>query len=428
MIDDLRRKRSLDFFLLLTALTLWVIGIFLVYSATYIHESGPLAGIYKQQILWVVMALLIVVLIISIPTRYISKGAYIFYGFSLILLVLAIASGSGVAAKGAERWIMIGGFKIQPSEFAKVGLLLALAKRLSEKPVSLYDLPTLIVPVLLILVPFALVLKQPDLGTAMVFCVMALPMFYWSKLTLLDVFYIVSPLISLLLSAIPLLLAFNTGVGWGVFEAVPWGLFFIVVIVLLYIFRAPLYIWVGVIAGNIATATVTTVVWGSVLKDYQKMRITSFMNPQADPFGSGYQVIQSKVAIGSGHIFGKGYLQGTQSRLSFLPEQHTDFIFSVLGEQFGLAGCTIVILLFTTLIVRGLLVTSSCRNRFINLTAIGCIAILGFHTFVNIAMTLGMTPVTGIPLPFLSYGGSFTMTVAILVGLLLNARVADQDF
>jgi len=427
-MDDLRRRRSLDFSLLLTAIALWVIGIFLVYSATYIHESGPLAGIYKQQILWVVMALLIVILIISIPARYISNCAYILYGLSLIMLILAIATGSGVAAKGAERWIMIGGFKIQPSEFAKVGLLLALAKRLSEKPVSLYNLPTLIVPVLLILVPFALVLKQPDLGTAMVFCVMALPMFYWSKLTLLDVFYIISPLISLLLSAIPLLLAFNTGESWGVFESVPWGIFFIIVILLLYIFRAPLYIWIGVIAGNITTATVTTVVWGSVLKDYQKMRITSFMNPQADPFGSGYQVIQSKVAIGSGHIFGKGYLQGTQSRLSFLPEQHTDFIFSVLGEQFGLVGCTIVIILFSILIVRGLLVTYNCRNRFINLTAVGCTAILGFHTFVNIAMTLGMTPVTGIPLPFLSYGGSFTMTVAVLVGLLLNARVTDQDF
>ncbi|MDR0330224.1 MAG: rod shape-determining protein RodA [Chitinispirillales bacterium] len=425
-MDDLRRKRHFDFPLLLAALALWVFGIFLVYSATYIHESGPLVGIYKQQILWVAMALLIVTLIISIPARIIFKGAYIFYAVSLILLVVAIASG--VTAKGAERWILIGGFKIQPSEFAKVGLLLALAKHLSERPVSLYKPSTFIVPVLLILVPFGLVLKQPDLGTAIVFCVMALPMFYWSNLTLLDVFYIVSPLISLLLSAIPLLLTFNTGSSWGVFEAVPWGAFFVVVIALLYFTRVPIFIWIGVVGANIATATITTVVWGSMLKDYQKMRITSFMNPQADPFGSGYQVIQSKVAIGSGHVFGKGYLQGTQTRLSFLPEQHTDFIFSVLGEQFGIVGCSLVILLFLVLIIRGLMITHNCRNRFINLVAIGSSAILAFHIFVNIAMTLGMTPVTGLPLPFLSYGGSFTMTVAILVGLLLNARVTDHDF
>jgi len=427
-MDDLRRKRRLDFPLFLSALALWVIGIFLVYSATYIHETGPLAGLYKQQIIWVVMALLIVVLIVSIPARIIFRGAYLVYGLSLVLLLMVIATSAGVTTMGAERWIMVAGFKIQPSEFAKVGLLLALARYLSEKPVALHNLQTFIVPVLLILVPFALVLKQPDLGTALVFCVMALPMFYWSSLTLLDVFYIISPLISLVLSAIPLLLSFSSGADWGVFETVPWGLFFIIVIAALYVTRSPVFIWAGVIIGNIFSATITTIVWGSVLKDYQKMRIISFINPQADPFGAGYQVIQSKIGIGSGHIYGKGYLQGTQSRLSFLPEQHTDFIFSVLGEQFGLFGCSLVIFLFLFLIVRGLLLTRDCRNRFINLTAIGCSAILGFHIFVNIAMTLGMMPVTGLPLPFLSYGGSFTVTVAVLVGLLLNARVADQDF
>jgi rod shape determining protein RodA len=426
MMDDLRTRRRLDFPLFLAALTLWVIGIFLVYSATYIHESGPLAGLYRQQILWVAMALLIIVLIVSIPARWIFNCSYLIYGISLGLLVLVIAAG--VTTMGAERWIMVAGFKIQPSEFAKVGLLLALARYLSEKPVSLYNLPTFIVPGIMILVPFALVMKQPDLGTALVFCVMVLPMFYWSNLTLLDVFYIISPIISLVLSAIPLLLSFNSGTSWGMFETLPWGVFFIVVIAALYVTRSPIFLWIGVIIANIFSATITTIVWGSVLKDYQKMRIISFINPQADPFGSGYQVIQSKVAIGSGHIFGKGYLQGTQSRLSFLPEQHTDFIFSVLGEQFGLVGCSFVIFLFLFLIIRGLTLTRNCRNRFINLTAIGCSAILGFHIFVNIAMTLGMMPVTGLPLPFLSYGGSFTVTVAVLVGLLLNARVTDQDF
>jgi rod shape determining protein RodA len=426
-MDDLRRRRHFDFPFFLAALALWVTGIFIVYSATYIHESGPLAGIYKQQILWVAMALVIVVFLVSIPGRLIFQGSYIFYGFSLVLLVMAIAMG--VEAKGAERWIAVGGFKIQPSEFAKVGMLLALARYLSEKSVSLYQPSTLIVPGILILVPFALILKQPDLGTALVFGVMALPMFYWGGLTLLNVFYVISPGISLVLSAIPLLLTYNSNSGgWGIFETVPWGLFFIIVVAVLYITRPPIFIWVGVIAANIVTSMMITILWGSVLKDYQKMRIISFINPQADPFGSGYQVIQSKIAVGSGHIFGKGYLQGTQTRLSFLPEQHTDFIFSVLGEQFGIVGCSAVILLFLFLIIRGLMVTRDCRNRFINLIAVGASAIRGFHIFVNIAMTLGMMPVTGLPLPFLSYGGSFTVTVAILVGLLLNAKVTDQDF
>ena len=142
----------------------------------------------------------------------------------------------------------------------------------------------------------------------------------------------------------------------------------------------------------------------------------------------GYQVIQSRVAIGSGNIAGKGYLQGTQTRLSFLPEQHTDFIFSVLGEQFGLLGCTAVLLLFVFVIVRAYMATQSVRNRFANLLVVGSASILAFHIFVNVAMTLGMMPVTGLPLPFLSYGGSFTFTVSILMGLVLNARISRQDF
>ncbi|MBN1307503.1 MAG: rod shape-determining protein RodA, partial [Chitinispirillaceae bacterium] len=183
-----------------------------------------------------------------------------------------------------------------------------------------------------------------------------------------------------------------------------------------------------VIIANLFTATMTTVVWSSLLKDYQKMRIISFINPQADPFGAGYQVIQSKVAVGSGHLFGKGFLKGTQTKLSYLPEQHTDFIFSVLGEQFGLIGCTALLLLFLLLIIRVLSFTRHIRNRFFNLIIVGSASIIAFHVFINTAMTIGMMPVTGIPLPFLSYGGSFTLTVAILIGLVLNAKMSTQEF
>ncbi len=425
-MHELQKKGKFDLSLFGTAVILWVVGIFLVYSATCLHTSGPLVGIFKQQIIWVVMALLIILAIVSIPGRIIFSGTYLFYGISLIMLVLAIITG--VEAKGAERWIMVGGFKIQPSEFAKVGLLLALARYLSEKTVSLYNISTFFVPGILILLPFTLVMKQPDLGTALVFTAMSLPMFYWGGLTLLEMFYIISPGISLALSFLPLLLTYNSGTDWGFLEAVPWGFFFLVIIAVLYLTRPPLFIWIGVIFANLLASTITTVVWNSVLKDYQKMRIISFINPQADPFGAGYQVIQSTVAIGSGNIFGKGYLQGTQTRLSFLPEQHTDFIFSVLGEQFGLIGCAAVVLLFMFLIIRGYMVTQSVRNRFVNLVAVGASSILGFHVFVNIAMTLGMMPVTGLPLPFLSYGGSFTLTVAVLMGLLLNAKLTNQDF
>ena len=144
--------------------------------------------------------------------------------------------------------------------------------------------------------------------------------------------------------------------------------------------------------------------------------------------GQGYQILQSKIAVGSGGVTGKGYLEGTQTRLSYLPEQHTDFIFSVLGEQFGLVGSTVILLLFLFVIIRGISTTYTIRNRFTNLVIVGSSSIIGFHVFVNIAMAIGIMPVTGLPLPFLSYGGSFTLTIAILLGLILNAKVSDQDF
>lgn len=423
---EIKRKGSFDFPLFFLALSLWIIGIFLIYSATYFHESGPLAGIYKQQIIWVAMAIFIIMAIISIPGRFFYGFAYIFYAISVVMLVMALVMG--VSAKGAERWIIIAGFKLQPSEFAKIGLLLALARYLSEKTVSLERITSFIIPGLLIGVPFLLVLKQPDLGTAGVFCAMSLPMFFWGGLTVLEVFYIISPLFSLVFSAIPLILSFGSDHGWGIVGAIPWGFFFLTLCAILYFARPSMFIMIGVVASSLFTATITTVVWNSFLKDYQKMRIISFINPQADPFGAGYQVIQSKVAVGSGHLFGKGFLKGTQSKLSYLPEQHTDFIFSVLGEQFGIVGCTIVILLFLLLIVRGLILTQSSRNRFFNLVMVGSVSIIGFHVFVNTAMTIGMMPVTGIPLPFLSYGGSFVLTMAIIMGLMLNTRASDHDF
>ena len=228
------------------------------------------------------MAIFIIMAIISIPGRLFYGFAYIFYAISVVMLVMALVMG--VSAKGAERWIIIAGFKLQPSEFAKIGLLLALARYLSEKTVSLERITSFIIPGLLIGVPFLLVLKQPDLGTAGVFCAMSLPMFFWGGLTVLEVFYIISPLFSLVFSAIPLILSFGSDHGWGIVGAIPWGFFFLTLCAILYFARPSMFIMIGVVASSLFTATITTVVWNSFLKDYQKMRIISFINPQADPF------------------------------------------------------------------------------------------------------------------------------------------------
>lgn len=423
---ELTSKRRIDLSVLFTALALWIIGITLIHSATIVHKSGALAGVARNQAIWVLLGLVIIAVIVSIPTKFFHSMAYILYGLSLLLLIYVTMTG--VVSKGAERWIALGPVRVQPSEFAKVGLLLALARCLSRRSVSLHRISSFAMPAVLILIPFVLVLQQPDLGTALVFGAMALPMFFWAGLPLVEAFYLISPGISIVLSAIPLILSYGTAESLGVVGAVPWGLFFILLVGILYLAQPNLFIFAGVIIANLVSATITTILWNSFLQDYQKKRIISFIDPQQDPFGAGYQVIQSKVAVGSGHVFGKGYLQGTQTRLSFLPEQHTDFIFSVLGEQFGLVGCGLVLLLFLFLLVKGYMITQNNRNHFTNLVVVGSVSVLAFHIFVNIAMTLGMMPVTGLPLPFLSYGGSFTLTVALLIGFILNAQIGRNDF
>ncbi len=423
---DIKKKTEFDLALVLAALALWVIGVLLVFSATHIYDSGPLVHSTRNQIIWIAMGSLIILIVTSVPTRFYFSFAYVMYGASLLLLLYGFFTG--VISKGAERWVNIAGLRVQPSEFAKIGLLLALARYFSTKSISLERLSSFVLPGVMIMVPFGLILKQPDLGTALILAVMTVPMMYWAGLSFLELFFLFSPATSLALSAIPLILAFTFKTHGGIWEAIPWGVFFVVLCGVLYVTRPRMLILVSVVTLNLITAGITTIAWNGILQDYQKKRILSFINPQMDPTGAGYQVIQSKVAIGSGTVMGKGYLQGTQTRLSFLPEQHTDFIFSVLGEQFGLFGCVAILLLFLFLIIRGYTTTQVVRNRFTNLVVVGSVSLIAFHVFINVSMTLGMMPVVGVPLPFLSYGGSFTLTIAILLGFLLNARYSKQDF
>jgi len=425
-MEKLGEKNHFDFSLFFTAIILWITGVFIVYSATYFNTSEFFSSLYKSQIIWISLGILLILTIISVPTRVFYSIAYVVYILSLFLLLYGLIEG--ISSKGASRWISVAGIRIQPSEFSKIGLLLALARYLSNNPLSLTNIKSFIMPGILIIIPFILVIEQPDLGTALVFCAMTLPMFYWAGMSIIEIFYAVSPGISIALSAIPLILSFGSTKPFGITSALPWGIFFIILCIALYKNRPHIFLLIIIVAMNLFTATSTTVIWNSFLKDYQKTRIVSFINPQADPYGSGYQVIQSKVAIGSGHIFGKGYLHGTQTRLSYLPEQHTDFIFSVLGEQFGIVGCGLILVLFMFLVMRAIYTTHYIRNRFTNLVIIGSIAIISFHIVVNIAMVIGMMPVAGIPLPFLSYGGSFTITIATLMGLILNAKISRQDF
>jgi rod shape determining protein RodA len=398
-------SREIDWSLVIVALLLCVIGVLLIYSAKYHSESAVERSIWVKQMVWIVLGLLTCALTFSIPLKFYEAFSYVLYFLCILSLVLILMVGS--SKMGAARWISLGGFNIQPSEFAKIGILFPLARYLAYSKRSIYSLRWLASVTGLTLVPALLILKQPDLGTSLVFFAILISMLFWSGVPLLYLFLIVSPLVSLICA----------------FHWISWALFFLLLVFLLYRLRLAFVFSVGFLLVNLAFGMVTPLVWNK-LHDYQKQRIIVFLDPGRDPQGAGYQIIQSKVAIGSGQIAGKGYLQGSQTKLAFLPHQHTDFVFSVLGEEFGMLGGLVLLGLFAFLLARGILIAQKTRNAFAGNVAIGLAAILGFQMLVNVGMTLGVMPVTGLPLPFVSYGGSSMISSWAMLGLLLaiNSR------
>jgi rod shape determining protein RodA len=399
---------KVDWLFLLLVILLMVCGLTLVYSATAIHEVWYQSHWFRQGIYFVAGCIL-AASIALVKIDLWKKIAYPFY-FFIIFALAFVALGGGDSAKGAGRWIDLGFIKIQPSEFAKIAYLLAISSWLSVHRVSLLRLKSLVVPGLMFVVPFLLVLKQPDLSTALVFTAVTLVGLYWAGLTLVDLFILLSPIFSVMLSypQIP-------------YSQVLWGLLITGVFAALKFWHYPKKLMILFLSLTIVSGYASTMVWNS-LEDHQRSRVMTFLDPMQDPQGAGYQVIQSKVAIGSGGLTGKGFGEGSQTNLAFLPEEHTDFIFSVLGEQFGFLGCVTILVLYFLFLWRGMSICRLHMDPFVNLVVAGACTIFLFHMAVNISMTLGLMPVTGIPLPFLSYGGSFLLTCMMLVGLLVNMR------
>lgn len=400
---------KVDWFFLLLVLLLMSIGLTLVYSATATRETIWYQSLWFHQGIYFCAGCILAMFIALIKIDYWKKMAWPFY-FMVIISLTFVALGGGDTAKGAGRWIDLGFIRIQPSEFAKIAYLLAISSWLSVHPVSLIRLKSLIIPGLIFIVPFLLVLKQPDLSTALVFTAVTLVGFYWAGLTLIDLFILLSPVFSVLLSypQIP-------------YSQILWGLLITAVFFVLIKYHYPKKITILFLALTIISGYASSMVWNS-LEDHQRSRVMTFMDPMRDPQGEGYQVIQSKVAIGSGGLLGKGLGEGSQTNLAFLPEEHTDFIFSVLGEQFGFLGGFTALTLYFLFLWRGMSICRLHLDPFVNLVVAGACTIFLFHITVNISMTLGMMPVTGLPLPFLSYGGSFLLTCMMLVGLLVNMR------
>jgi len=343
--------RELDWKLIGAVLLLSLIGILLIFAAQHHADNEYVRHYYLRQSMWLVIALAVFAAIIHSPLRLFDYTAYLLYGVSVVLLILVLFVGT--PRMGAMRWFSFGPMNLAPADIAKVTLLFAMARFLAYTKLPVASKRRLAISAMLTAVPMMLILKQPDLGTSLVFPVMLFGLWFWSGLSPLYMILILSPLVSLVAAS-----------HW-----VAWAIYFVVLLTFLFMLRPGFMFGVVTMAANLAFGMTTPFIWNR-LADYQKLRILTFLDPGRDPRGAGYQIIQSKIAIGSGGIMGKGFLNGSQTRLDFLPERHTDFIFSVLGEEFGLWGALIVVALFGFIFYRAVAIASRCRSRFASGSAV----------------------------------------------------------
>lgn len=353
-----RQLKQMDYLLLLTVTALLIGGWFILYSASLEEQLATGIKYAEKQFIWVCISLIVFFIMVFIDYHFLLKISFIIYGITIVLLILVLIVGE--KHYGAQRWISFGAFAIQPSELAKIGVLLAVSRYLVLDIENRRTFKYILICGLLLLVPLFLILKQPDLGMTLIFI----------------------PTI--------LIMLFVAGIKW----------------------RYIILFGITSIAGM-------PLLW-SFLKEYQKKRVLSFLNPESDPLGAGYSLIQSKIAVGSGGVLGKGWLSGTQNRLNFIPERHTDFIFSVIGEEWGFIGAVIVLLLFFIVLAIGFSIARKAPDISGRILSVGLISMFGVQVVINISMTLGLMPVTGITLPFISYGGTSLVVTMAMMGLLEN--------
>ncbi len=400
-------KEYFDFRALLICIALVVVGLISIYSATFDINN---AANYDRQALWAGIGFIIMIVISFIPLRTLQRLSMTFYFIVIATLVIILVVG--ITVKGSKSWFGLIGLGGQPSEFAKIATVLAFASYISKTDVSISRIKHLFISLGIFAFPMFLILAQPDLGTTIVFFAALLPLLYWAGASN---FILVAILV-------PILAAFGALLGTTYFLiAVAIGA------ALLYVFRENKFT-VAVAFGIMLAVGLSVQVMYERMHVYQQKRISAFLNPEADPLGAGYNVVQSKIAIGSGGFFGKGFLKGTQTQLNYIPEQWTDFIFCVTGEEFGTLGASFVLGLFAALLLHALRVASISRNRFSSLAAIGIMGIFGTHIVINTGMSMGLMPVVGLPLPFLSYGGSSLVANMMMVGLLMNFYANRKEY
>ncbi|MFC1747150.1 FtsW/RodA/SpoVE family cell cycle protein, partial [Candidatus Neomarinimicrobiota bacterium] len=350
-----------------------------------------------RQLRWLMLSIVIVATMRLIHPKVYFDQAYRLYIALIVLLLLTYAMP---AVSGGKRWLFLGPVRIQPSELGKIIMVMAIARYLTDYRKHLSKFQYAIVPLGMAALPALLIIGQPDLGTGIIYVAVVFVMMYWGGISHLHLFVILAPVVSII-----------SGFNFYTFS-----LWMMTIILVLYFSRLKMEWKTVVFSGNAVFGTLAPVLWNS-MQPYQQRRIMTMLDATSDPQGAGYQVIQSRVAIGAGGIFGSGLGQGTQTHLRFLPESNTDFIIAVVGEELGFLAILFVLILFGWLFLRLLDRATTTQYRFASLTIIGFGTVLIVHTFINMGMAIGLMPVTGLPLPYLSYGGSFLLTCILIIGL-----------
>ena len=452
-------------------LGLVLLGWLNIYAAVYSEEHHSIVDLsqrYGKQLVWILAAVVLAITVFLIDTKFYSFFAYILYGISIFMLVAVMFLGKEI--HGARSWFQFGSFNLQPSEFAKITTCLALARYLSSYNLKIKSIRTSLIILCIIFLPSLLIAIQPDMGSAMVFIALILVGYRegFSELILvvgiiLGVLFFLSLLLSqfiilAILACMGLLAfwilsrSFTKTLAGSLFVALPFALLFVLdrqeivhlnryfILLLSLIIPLPfylvyayrkrlryLYLLLLFLAGSAAFTFSVDYVFHNVLKEHQQHRVNILLGIESDPLGIGYNVAQSKIAIGSGGFTGKGFLQGTQTKFDFVPEQSTDFIFCTVGEEWGFVGSSVVILLFLLLLIRLIQLAERQRSDFSRIYGYGVVAILFFHFAVNIGMTIGLMPVIGIPLPFFSYGGSSLWAFTILLFIFLRLDASRME-
>jgi rod shape determining protein RodA len=405
---DYKLSDKFDFGIFIPAILLIVIGLTAIYSSTFNHPT--MSGNFNRQLVFSIAAIIIFFITYSLPTNSFRTITIPTYLLSLLLLIVVMVIGRKVS--GARSWLDLGPFGFQPSEFGKIGTVLAMSAYLSRKNTDIDSFKDILLSLGIGFIPVMLILLEPDMGTAIVFLGTMLILIFWKGISLFGLFIVLSP-------------------GFVAIAAI-FGFYYflaslILVLIVLMLFRKDIFFSGSIFALNLAAGFFTDYLYNA-LSPHQQKRIQSFIDPNTDPLGAGYNTIQAKVAIGSGGLFGKGFLQGNQTQLQYIPEQWTDFIYCVIGEEFGFIGSIIVLILFLYLFLRILKIASTTKDEFLSLTIIGILSVYIIHYLINIGMVVGILPVIGIPLPFVSYGGSSLLVNMFMLGIIANVYRNRKNF